>query len=237
VAVWKLKPLEPRRVVRFDHVLPDNQQFNIAATLFGGHALAVSPDGSQFVYSTDKGLYRRSVDQMNASLILGTEKNPRSPFFSPDGKWLGFWSRVDNKLYKIALSGGVPLPLCDVTWLDGAIWYSDNTIIYSDVQTGIMRVSANGGTPEILVKGSTQTPQLIQNGKSVIFTQRSAGPSYSIAAQPLEFKERKQLCPGELVRYLPTGHLVYMLRNNLYAVPFDPDRHELTGGAAPIRKD
>ena len=57
-------------------------------------ALAVSPDGKQFVYSTTKGLYLRSVDELAAKLIAGTEGNTQQPFFSPDGKWIGYFSAL-----------------------------------------------------------------------------------------------------------------------------------------------
>ena len=88
VAVWKLKPTEPRQVMRFDYDLPEGQQFSNLSC----RALAVSPDGKQFVYSTSKGLYMRSVDELTAKLIAGTEGSTRSPFFSPDGKWIGYFS-------------------------------------------------------------------------------------------------------------------------------------------------
>ena len=75
VAVWKLKPPEPRQVMRFDYELPEGQQFSNLIML----ALAVSPDGKQFVYSTPKGLYLRSVDELTAKLIAGTEGNTQQP--------------------------------------------------------------------------------------------------------------------------------------------------------------
>ena len=92
MAVWKLKPPEPRQVMRFDYDLPEGQQFSDLAF----QALAVSPDGKQFVYSTSKGLYLRSVDELTAKLIAGTEGNTRNPFFSPDGKWIGYFLRMGS---------------------------------------------------------------------------------------------------------------------------------------------
>ena len=75
VAVWKLKPPEPRQVMRFDYELPEGQQFSDLYI----DALAVSPDGKQFVYSTSKGLYMRSVDELTAKLIAGTEGSTSAP--------------------------------------------------------------------------------------------------------------------------------------------------------------
>ena len=239
VAVWELKQApapEPHRVIRLDHNLPEDRQLNIDLSGNFGHTLAVSPDGNQFVYSTSKGLYLRSVNELGARLIAGTEENPQSPFFSPDGQWIGYWSQADRKLKKIAIRGGAPVTLCDVSWVFGAIWDEDNTIVYSDVRKGIIRVSANGGTPELLVKGGfISSPQLLPDGKSLIFTDNSRAP-WVIVVQSLESGKRKDLFAGDWAHYLPTGHMVYALQNNtnLFAVPFDLRALEVKGGPVPI---
>ena len=234
VCVWYLRPLEPRRVVRFDYGLPEKQSLNIDFNGAFGHTLAVSPDGGRFVYSTSKGLFLRSIDELEARFILGTDDNPQSPFFSPDGQWIGYWSQADNKLKKIPISGGAPVTLCDVTWVYGANWYEDNTIVYSDVLSGIKRVSANGGNSETLIEVPSACPQLLSDGKSIIFTDVLTAPAYRIMGQFLHSGERKELFPGDSARYLPSGQIVYSLDSNLYAVPFDPDTLEVMGGPVPM---
>jgi serine/threonine protein kinase/Tol biopolymer transport system component len=234
VTVWNLRTPEPRRVIRLDYVLPEDQQFNIDP-LTWGHTLAVSPDGSQFIYSTSEGLYLRFEDDLEARLIAGTDKDdPQSPFFSPDGKWVGYWSQAENQLKKIAIGGGAPVALCNVTWLFGAIWNPDNTLVYSDVREGIKSVSANGGNPEMLVKGLTAGPQLLPDGESILFTDVLTPAPYRIMVRSLKSEEQKVLFAGYAVKYLPTGHLVYWLQNNLYVVPFDLDTLEATDGPVPI---
>jgi len=232
--VWKLRAPEPRRVTRFEYSLPEGQQFNINSGVNVGHTLAVSPDGGQIVYSTNKGLFLRSEEELEAKIIQGTESNPQSPFFSPDGKWIGYWSQGDSKLKKIMINGGAATALCDAGWVYGAIWYPGNTIVFSDVQKGIMRVSANGGAPETLIKARTATPQILPGGESVIFTDISAAQQFRIMVQPLPSGEQKVLGAGFHPRYLPTGHLTYILQNTLYAVPFDPDTYEMKGGPVPV---
>jgi Tol biopolymer transport system component len=142
VAVWKLKQPEPPPVTRFSYELPKGQRFS-AQNL---SLLAVSADGRQFVYSAQKGLYLRSMSKYQARLIAGTETNPSNPFFSPDGKWVGYWSSSDAKLKKVAIDGSAPVVLCDAAIVLGAIWNTDGTIVYGELGRGIMRVSANGGT-------------------------------------------------------------------------------------------
>ena len=72
--------------------------------------LAVSPDGSQIVYVAGGGqLYLRSMTDMNARPIPGTNLDVMSPVFSPDGKWIVFFSFRDSTLKKIAMTGGAPV--------------------------------------------------------------------------------------------------------------------------------
>ncbi len=69
LAVWMLKPTpppEPKRVMRFEYELPAGQLFNRDLTGAAQYQIAVSPDGSQFVYSTTDGLYLRSMNELNA---------------------------------------------------------------------------------------------------------------------------------------------------------------------------
>jgi eukaryotic-like serine/threonine-protein kinase len=229
VAVWKLKPSEPRQVMRSEYSLPESQQLNNADY----PTLAVSPDGRQFVYVTAKGLYLRSVDEFDAKPINGTETSPAYPFFSPDGKWIGYYSLTDQKLKKIAINGGAPVTLCDVGVVVGASWGTDDKIVYAEYQKGIMSVSANGGAPELIVKGEGYHPQLLPDGKFLLFTFGSA-PPYKVFVQSLQSGKRKELFAGDKARYIPTGHIVYSLGNVLFAVPFDLKAFEVTGGQVPV---
>jgi serine/threonine protein kinase/Tol biopolymer transport system component len=248
--VWKMRTPEPRKVMRFAYELPEGRQFN--RTQLGGISLAVSPDGSQFVYGTTEGLYLRLVDALDARLIVGTDKDSVDPFFSPDGQWIGYISKSDLKLKKIAISGGAPVVLCDTgLMVVGARWDSDNMIVYSDLLGGgIMWISANGGTPESLIKinvadarksGFPAVPQMLPDGRTLLFTNAFDFnvTNMQIVIQSLKSGERKILLrSGFGARYLSTGHLVYQLLNNnivnLLAIPFNLDKLEVTGGSVPV---
>ncbi len=229
VTVWKLKPPEPRRIMRFYYELPEDQQ------LAAGPFLAVSPDATQFVYGTSAGLYLRSVGELESRPIPGSDPNPRQPFFSPDGQWVGYWS-TDNKLKKIAVGGGAPVVLADaVNNPLGPSWGADNAILYGQFGKGLMRIPANGGTPSVLIESRDQMlsfPQLLPDGKTVLFAQGK-----QIAAQSLKTGKRKMLFEGSLARYLPTGHIIYTIQRTLYAIAFNPDALEPLGRPAPILQD
>ena len=224
LVVWKHKKPEPRQVMRSEYTLPEGQQFGNV----GGQALAVSPDGRQFIYVTTKGLCSRSLNEFDAKLIPGTDTNPSNPFFSPDGKWIGYFSGADGKLKKIAVNGGPPMSLCDATIFLGGSWSEDDTIVYGFYPRGIYRVSANGGTPKLIVKeGPIYKPQILPDGKSLLFTFGNA--PYKIGVQSLQSGERNELFAGTRAQYISTGHIVYALGNNLFAVPFDLKTLKVTG--------
>jgi serine/threonine protein kinase len=234
LAGWNLRKPEPRQVTRFSYEVPTDQQ------LFGDsneRALAISPDGRQFVYTTSAGLYSRSMDVLDSRLIPGTA-GAQNPFFSPDGKWIGYWSAADSKLKKIAISGGAPVTLTDAGPTGSLSWEANDTILYGQSQKGIVRVPANGGTPILIAQadsgGYIIHPQMLPDGKSLLFTTYISSQPYKIMVQSLKSGVRRELFLGHAARYLPTGHIVYEVENNLFAIPFNLDRLETAGGAVPL---
>ena len=234
-AVWKFKPAEPRQVMRFDCELPEGLQFS------GAFPIAVSPDGRKLVYSTSKGLYLRSIDEVTAKPIAGTEGDARQPFFSPDGEWLGYFSPADRKLKKIAMNGGASVTLCDAASFQGGSWGTDDTIVFSVSLKGILRISANGGTPESIIQspsGLPEWPQILPDSRSVLYATSFGQNSIQmkIIIQSLKSGEPKELFPGISARYLPTGHIVYQLANssNLFVVPFDLEKQAVAGRPVAI---
>ena len=238
IAVWILKPELPNPVTRFPYPLPANQFF----TQTSRPLVAISPDGTKFVYVANQQLYLKNLDEMEARPIPGTDENVSGPFFSPDGEWIGFHSAADNQLKKIAIAGGVPVPVCDAFVLNGASWASDDSIVFGQPQ-GILRVSANGGTPELLIERAEgelflAKPRILPDGESLLFMVASTGggdAARHLDVQSLDTGERKVLVePGSNGRYVATGHILYSIQDVLYAIPFDLDRLERTGGPIPL---
>jgi serine/threonine-protein kinase len=242
VISWNLKPVPEsatQPISRFAHILPEDQRLSGTAHL----VLAISPDGTKIIYSANNQIYLRKTDELEASPIHGTDEDIANPFFSPDSQWIGFWTTMDNTLKKIPVTGGTPLTLCKATNPFGASWESDNTIVFGQGRT-IVRVSADGGTPEVLINlesGETAYgPQLLPGNENVLFAVTSVSgddrwDKAQIVMQSLETGEREVLIPaGAEVRYVPTGHIVYAVEETLYAVPFDLAKHEVTGSAVPI---
>src|SRR5262249_49518165 len=170
VAAWNLKPTPPAPIVaRFPIVLPEDQFFTQQAR----HIVAISPDSTKVVYVANSQIYLRQTSEMEARPIAGTSGGVSNPFFSPDGQWVGFWSSPDSALKKIAITGGAPITICKAGNPWGVSWYG-NDIVFSEPPKGILRVSSNGGEPELIVKANApelpSDPQLLDHGKAVLFT-------------------------------------------------------------------
>ena len=237
-AVWSLIRPGPQAVARFEIPFRAEETF----TGLGRHAVAVSPDGLQIVYTTTAGLALRSLDQVTPVLVAGTDEGAREPFFSPDGQSIGFYTQSSNQLQKVFTSGGAPVTLGDAQNPWGASWGADDMILYGQGSEGIWRVPGTGGTPElvIMVEEGEQAhgPQMLPDGW-VLFTVRPAAGSLwdaaQIVMQSLATGERVVLINGGRdARYVETGHLVYAVNGVVTAIAFDLDAREVLGGPVPL---
>ncbi len=178
-----------------------------------GPTMALSPDGQHLVYAgytegSEQHLFRRSMDQFDHVLISETEA-ARNLFFSPDGKWVGFLSPVDQTLKKMSVMGGSPQPICEVSLsVRGGSWGPDDNIIFGMVGTdaGLYQVSSSGGSPRRLTRPDSERdevdhrwPYILPGGKDVLFTIRVSGSDDTnnrIAVLSLETGEWKTLIQG-----------------------------------------
>ena len=226
------------RSVRFTLSLPPTDQFSIDSGL--PVAVAMSADGNRIVYAARRNgvdhLYGRSLDELEAVPIPGTEGG-LSPFFSPDGEWLGFYA--DGALKKVALVGGTPITIARAANLFGASWTANGTIVYATWSAPLMAVSADGGTPELVTRldetqGETQhrDPHVLPNESAVLFSVRSPLRE-RIEVVELPTGERRFLVEGRNPFYVRTGHLVFARGRTVLAAPFNLERRDLTG--PPVR--
>jgi eukaryotic-like serine/threonine-protein kinase len=230
-------PTPAKPVVRFPVVLPGREEFAARSAV-----LAVAPDGSRIAYAGANGqLFVREMAAMDPRPVLGTDFDVMSPFFSPDGQWIGFYSFRDSTLKKVAISGGPPITLCKVDPPYGVRWSGDR-IVYADQGTrGILSVSADGGEPEVLVGVAPgevfASPQLINDGTSVLFTvTTSTAPdrwdAAHVVVQSRGSTKRTVIQNGSEGQYVASGHLVFMMGGTLLGVPFNPQTLET--GRVPV---
>jgi serine/threonine-protein kinase len=213
--------------------------------------LAMSRDGRRLVYAAERagarGLFLRSLGEIEPRLLEGTT-NARSPFFSPDGQWIGFFAE-GGKLKKAPVGGGPPQTICEgVTAQRGAVWADEDTIILTaDYAAGLSRVSARGGRIEPLTKVDSakgdrthRWPDVLPGGESVLFTIGSEKSPGNYDDAKIALLDRKSgririlLEGGSMARYCPPGYVLYVRGRSLLAVPFDPRRLEIAGEPFPV---
>jgi Tol biopolymer transport system component len=239
-AAWMLKPAPvaaPPPVVRFDFALNEGQTIRNP----GRDVIAVSPDGTEIVYNTSDGLYLRGVGESQAQRIPGTEQVMTNPFFSPDGEWIGFYDIGANQLKKIRTAGGSAVVLTDAANPQGAAWHPDGSKIVFGQPEGIFEVSANGGTPTLLIPPAEQflwDPQYLPNG-AILFWRGRTPESGDIVAQ-VPGQDAHVLFPGERAIYVPTGHLIVTdpaaAPTALFARTFDLETFDV-GGPVPVAEN
>jgi len=237
LVAWRAtRPVE-RALVRLDVDLgPDVSLVSIA-----GADEILSPDGTRLVYVSQGRLFTRRLDQPNATELAGTPR-ANAPFFSPDGQWVAFFS--SGKLQKISVEGGSAITLCNATNARGGSWGEDGNILAAlNINGGLSRIPSAGGPPTLVTdlqsgEATHRWPQILLGGKAVLFTASQSPTAFDAAdidVMSLADHRRKTLVRGGTFgRYLPSGHLVYVNRGTLFAVPFDLDRLEVRGTPAPV---
>jgi serine/threonine-protein kinase len=211
-----------------------------------GSNLALSPDGSVLVFLALRAdgttcLYARRLDELTARELPGTA-DARGPFFSPDGRWVGFMA--DGKLKKtLVAGGGSPTTLAAASDFLGASWGSHGDIVAKLTSPQILwRVPENGGQPEPILDTSAEGtsprfPQVLPDGRHVLLT-TMRGLHASVEVLSLADGSRKTLiASGMYGRYLQGGHLSYVDGGTLFAVPFDLDALAVRGTPIPVLEE
>ena len=219
-------------------------------------SLAISPDGKHVVYPVNQGgkrsLYLRSVDQLEGQPIRGTDDGS-APFFSPDGESIAFFAATGSAsatLKRVPARGGAAIPIAPAFQPNGGVWAADDTIIFgsnaSGRPAGLWKVPASSGEPTALTSLKAEErrhgwPDLLPDGSAIIYSVRRDTGSYHdgyIVARSLETGEERTIIPsGYHARYVTSGHIVYLSRATLMAVPFDVGTLQTRGPAVPVIED
>ena len=252
LAVWSVMRPESPRLVRFVVAHDEAPPVSIAVQ---SPDVAISPDGEHIAYLTGsvgsgaEQLHVRPLDQLTSEILVA-EGELNSPFFSPDSQSVGFYDRRVSPpvLQRVSVRGGPASTICDLPAdLRGASWGADGTIVFasSDTTSGLWRVAAVGGEPEQLTMPDPDQgevdhvwPEILPGGEAVLFTIRASPIEESqIAVLSLDTGEQKVVIRGgSYPRYSPTGHLLYGVEGNLWAVGFDLSRLETVGDPVPVQE-
>ena len=224
-------------VARFQVTLPEQlSPFSVCC----GPIETLSPDGEWLVFvglSPDgQSLFRRRLGQLEVEAIPGTE-DASIPFFSPDGRWVGFHS--DGRLRKVPMAGGPPVPITEIERVDGASWGDNDVIVLALNNDSLHTVSAAGGVPVAVAhpeEGHYIHPWMLPGGTAALARIGSTGPDEDarVAVIDLETGQAEVLGFGTRVTY-GSGHLLISgADGTLLAQPFDPDARRVTGPAVAL---
>jgi serine/threonine-protein kinase len=228
-------PTPARDSVRFS--LDISEQAGVQAVGAGGlmSSIVISPDGRTIVYvgrgDPETQIYRRRLDRLDWEPIPGTN-DADSPFFSPDGRWLGF--RQGSRLRKVDLATGAVVTLTTLdrsSLITGATWSGTDTIYVSlEAIGGLFRLPADGGklerTPTIDTLGLFWGPVLLPGDRWILAAVQlpTQGIVNAVVAVSVEAGEVRQLVEGATwAGFLAGGRMVFFLPDGTpVTAPLDP---------------
>src|SRR5439155_15871651 len=204
------------------------------------------PDGAMVAYVANRQLFLRRLDELESHAFQGAQEDVGSPLFSPDGRWIGFYSFQDAAIKKIAITGGAAVTLCTgcTTTLGYGMSWEGDTVVFGQGSQTILAVPQTGGKPEVWVKAESNEAisgaQLLPGGDELMFSANKSSVSDSWQKADIVVFSRKTgqrkvvIQGGTTARYLNSGYIVYSLGANLYAVPFDIQQLKTTAEPIPI---
>ncbi len=232
---------EARRPMSAAWLAPNGTEY--AGAVFGAPAL--SPDGSKLAFLTSEGaktkLWIRDVAS-GAVQAMGEIENPTFPFWSPDSKYLGFFST--GKLKKVALAGGPVQVLCDAPEGRGASWSPRGLIIFTpNIYESLYKVPEGGGTPEKITQAQAgwthRNPYFLPDGDHFLFTLRQATGVTRSSAGALYGASLSGEAPRQILEHASNvqysdGYLLYLHDTVLGAQRFDPKALKFAGDPIPV---
>jgi len=207
--------------------------------------IALSPDGSRLVVVAEdaqgkRALWLRPLEDLQWEPLAGTA-GASYPFWSPDGRSIGFFA--GGKLRRFDLTSGGVRTLCDAAQGRGATWGPRGRIVFSPGAIGpLLEVSADGGTPTALTQvtndGEDQrNPHYLPDGRSVLFFVRNRvapGERGVYVFDPERREAKKVLNSASEAMVVEPGYLAFVSDGSLMLQPFDLRTHTLSGTPRPI---
>jgi hypothetical protein len=199
-------------------------------------SLALSPDGRILVVAGTDGnnerLYIRTLDRPDAKPLAGTEGGT-SPFFSPDGAWVGFFA--NRRLKRAPVGGGAAIDIAAAPGFPaGGSWGKDDRIVFAGYQAPLQVVHARGGKPEDLMPLGPGLghlfPEVLPDGRTVLFSEGDWTHAFDMVS-----KHRiDRIVQGIGARYSPEGFLLVTRGTTWLATAFDLSKLQVSGLVVPI---
>ena len=240
VVAWKAgQPARLLPVSRYSVFLEGNNISN------GTDAPAISPDGQTIIYTSEEGgLLARDRNDFKAKPVEGADHG-WAPFFSPDGKTLGFFTGFPGYLKVVPMAGGTPTTLSDSAYAQGGSWSDDGWIYFvgnSANKSVLMRVRSGGGKAEVLARPDSARdelyffwPEALPGGKTVLATIWRQKGTPAIAAIDVKTGKVREIGKGIRALSYGSGYLAVLQSDGtITATRFDERRADLKGLSVPV---
>ncbi len=240
-------PAQPAYSIRAVIDPPEKTTFNLTGDAAGPPVL--SPDGLSIAFATTgadgkTALWVRPTNAVEARELPGTD-GATFPFWSPDGRSLGFFA--ESKLKTVDLEGGSTQIICDVPLGRGGAWGADGVILFSPAPTAsLMRVSASGGAPVPITKldpalhTSHRWPFFLPDGKHFLYIalhhDASKSGNNTLYYASLDGRENRPLFRSQTNAIYADGFLMFGRGDQLMAQPFNPSSGTVSGEPANVAK-
>ena len=243
-----LAPVPPS--VRFELAPPPGHIFPGAG---GVPRFAVSPDGTRVVFAATRvgvrdQLFVRRLDDVAAVPIDGTESQVsggdaiQQPFFSPDGRYVAFFSGAESMLKRVPVDGGPVERLASFPAQNcGGTWHGDVILIASQGSNGVLRVPAGGGEPQHVTSLDVSAgelahlwPQFLPDGQHFLYFARSAVDS-RVRVGTLDGAPPRTLVPAEaMAGFAAPDQVLYVRDGTLVAQRLDLKAMALVGSPTTV---
>ena len=249
LVVWRLVGFSATNdapVVRMTLSPPEGEQLVARERRGAGlPPVAISRDGQKLAFVAggegSSRIYLRELGSLAARALDGTD-NATLPFFSYDGRWVGFL--VGDVLWRVSVEGGVPLPIGKVpTSARGAAWLPNGSIVIGDANRGLLRIDTESGMLETLTRPDSARgeqyhawPHVMPGGGHVLFSVVTrAGPNLGVLSlESNEWRLPEHSAGAAQPHYLESGHVVFFRPGGLFAAPFNASQMTLEGSPVQV---
>jgi serine/threonine-protein kinase len=207
--------------------------------------VAVSPDGHRIAFVGAGGIWIWSAATGETQRLEDTE-GATAPFFSPDGREVAFY--VDEELRRVPVDGGPVTTIVRAPAVGAATWGAGDLIVYNrwlGSEAGVWSVPARGGAPHLVDRPRALPdlhayPALLPDGRHYLYLRspyrRPVGERH-ICVASLDGGKPECFAPGDSNPvYAGTGHVLFVRRGALVALPFDASRRRPTGEAITVAR-
>ncbi len=214
------------------------QEFEMVSPILG--APAISPDGRALAlvakfHGGKHSLWLRSLDSPTPRELPGTE-GANLPFWSPDGRAIGFFA--DGQLKRVDVAAGAVQVLAEAADGLGGTWSSRGVILYVPTDSGILRIADSGGKPQVVAAVTTiesrRWPVFLPDGNHFLYELYAGSTEKGVYLASLDNPQGTRLLPEAISADFANGYVLFRRNDSLFAQALDVDKGLLTGEAQMV---